>query len=71
MFTFFYRSSAPTNFAEAKESDTKRYAKSFWNLLENGIYTAPSQFETNFVNFAHTDEDLTQAREAFLRTLRS
>ena len=38
-------------------------------MLEQGIYLAPSQFETNFVSGAHSDEDIektiTAARTAF------
>ena len=61
MFTFFFLKTRPTNFEEAKASDTKRYAAFFWNLMEKGVYLAPSQFETNFVSMVHSREDLAQA----------
>jgi len=69
MFTLFFRPDLPKDFAEAKQSDTKAYAKFFWGLLERGIYTACSQFETNFIGFAHTDEDLSKAQSAYLELL--
>lgn len=69
MFTFFFRSAAPSNFAEAKESDTAAYAAFFWKLLENGVYTAPAQFEANFVGLAHTEQDLLQAQNAMKKAL--
>ena len=38
-------------------------------MLEQGIYLAPSQFETGFMSSAHTDEDIektiTAAKTAF------
>ena len=64
MWTIFFRKSIPTNFKEAKETDTKKYSAFFWQLLEQGIYTAPSQFETNFISTSHSEKDL---REASLR----
>lgn len=69
MFTFFFRSSVPRNFKEAKESDTKAYAGFFWKLMEKGVYTAPSQFETNFVNLAHSPADLDAAQKALIEAL--
>lgn len=64
MFTFFFRQSPPGNFQEAKESDVQSYAKFFWSLLNDGVYLTPSQFETNFVSLAHTEEDFRQAGQS-------
>jgi len=69
MFTIFFRSAPPQNFAEAKECDTKAYSQLFWKLLEQGVYIAPSQFETNFVGMAHEENDLDQALSAFAKAL--
>ena len=33
-------------------------------MLEQGIYLAPSQFETNFVSGAHSDEDIARTVKA-------
>jgi glutamate-1-semialdehyde 2,1-aminomutase len=69
MFTLFFRKDPPENFTQAKECDTKRYAEFFRNMLEQGIYLAPSQFETNFIGTAHTEQDLDLALEAFRKAL--
>ncbi len=69
MFTVFFQEKSPLNFKEAKQSDTKRYAEFFWKLLDRGIYVAPSQFETNFVNVPHDHTDLKTAREVILQAL--
>jgi glutamate-1-semialdehyde 2,1-aminomutase len=42
----------------AAGSDTAAYAAYFGDLLDHGIYVAPSQFEAMFVSAAHTDEDI-------------
>ena len=52
------------NWTTARQSDTKRFARFFWALLGNGIYTAPSQFEAGFLSTAHTDEDIDMTLEA-------
>lgn len=69
MWTLFFRKDLPANFPEVKEADTKKYSKFFWQLLENGIYLVPSQFETNFVSIAHTEKDLKEASEKICDSL--
>ncbi|MCI0526553.1 MAG: aspartate aminotransferase family protein, partial [Nitrospira sp.] len=54
----FFTDTPVVDYATAKTSDTKRYAKYFWMMLERGVYLAPSQFEAGFVSAAHTDEDI-------------
>jgi glutamate-1-semialdehyde 2,1-aminomutase len=71
MWTLFFRKNLPSNFPEVKEADTKKYSKFFWQLLENGIYLVPSQFETNFVSVAHTEKDLQEASEKICNSLTS
>jgi glutamate-1-semialdehyde 2,1-aminomutase len=69
MFTLFFRSEPPRNFVEAKQCDTQQYARFFWTMLEEGVYLAPSQFETNFISLAHEERDLDQALGAFRKAL--
>jgi glutamate-1-semialdehyde 2,1-aminomutase len=58
MFTGFFSSSPVTDYASARRSDTRRYARFFHALLDHGVYLAPSQFEAGFVSLAHTDADI-------------
>lgn len=58
LITAFFTDESVTEYAGAKTSDTRKYADYFIYLLENGIYTAPSQFEAMFVSYAHSDEDI-------------
>jgi glutamate-1-semialdehyde 2,1-aminomutase len=45
-------------------SDTKRFAQFFIEMMEQGIYLPPSQFEAWFVSLAHTQKDLDKTIEA-------
>jgi glutamate-1-semialdehyde 2,1-aminomutase len=69
MMTCFFTSGPVTDYASAKTSDTGRYARFFREMLERGVYMAPSQFEAAFVSLAHTEEEIattvSAAREAF------
>jgi glutamate-1-semialdehyde 2,1-aminomutase len=58
-----------TNYAEATNCDTDRFARFFHAMLDAGVYLPPSQYEVWFVGLAH-DEDaikrtLTSAAAAF------
>jgi glutamate-1-semialdehyde 2,1-aminomutase len=64
MLTLFAKRQSVTNYDEAREADTEKYAALFRHLLERGIYIAPSQFEAMLVSLAHTDEDIDQTVEA-------
>ena len=58
MFSGFFTALPVTDYASAKKADTKKFAK-FFNLMFNqGIYLPPSQFETSFLSIAHTQKDL-------------
>jgi glutamate-1-semialdehyde 2,1-aminomutase len=56
--TIFFTPDPVTNFAGAKHSDTKRYARYFREMLNRGIFLAPSQFEAAFVSVSHTSADI-------------
>jgi len=66
--TMFFTAEPVRNYADAKRSDTRRYARFFREMLDRGIFLAPSQFEAAFVSAAHTSADvdrtLTAANEA-------
>src|SRR6266851_3340360 len=54
----FFTSAPVRNYTDAKRSDTKRYARFFREMLDQGIFLAPSQFEATFVSTAHTSQDI-------------
>jgi glutamate-1-semialdehyde 2,1-aminomutase len=65
MFKYFFRSSAPENYAEAKESDTTAF-RTFWEkALANGVFLPPSQFETNFLSAAHGEAEMDLLKQVY------
>ena len=54
----FFHEGPVFHYGHAKQSDTKRYARFFWGMLERGTYFAPSQFEACFMSSAHRAEDI-------------
>ncbi|MCL2127994.1 MAG: aminotransferase class III-fold pyridoxal phosphate-dependent enzyme, partial [Treponema sp.] len=58
MWTTFFQKGPVTDYASAKKSDTKLYAKYFHDLLKRGVYIAPSQFEAGFVSLSHSKRDM-------------
>ncbi len=68
--TVFFTPGPVRNYADAKRSDTKRYAKFFREMLERGIFLAPSQFEAAFVSAAHTSADIDRTLAAARESLR-
>jgi glutamate-1-semialdehyde 2,1-aminomutase len=67
-FGLFFTSEEVHNYTEAKKADTRAYARFFWNMIEQGIYLAPSQFEAGFLSSAHTDEHIEQTIAAARRS---
>jgi len=70
VLTPFFRASTPTNYAEARESDTARFARFHRGMLERGVLLPPSQFECWFISLAHDevaiDETVEAARQALV-----
>jgi glutamate-1-semialdehyde 2,1-aminomutase len=58
--TLFFTPEPVHNYKDAKRADTKRYARFFREMLDRGVFLAPSQFEAAFVSAAHTSDDVTR-----------
>jgi glutamate-1-semialdehyde 2,1-aminomutase len=58
MMTLFFNASPVVNWESAARSDTERFARFFWGMLDRGIYLPCSQFEAMFVSAAHSEEDI-------------
>ena len=50
MFQIFFTNQKVVDYKTSKKSSTKKFHKLFTNLLKNGIFTAPSQYETVFLS---------------------
>ncbi|MBW2712330.1 MAG: glutamate-1-semialdehyde 2,1-aminomutase [Deltaproteobacteria bacterium] len=71
MFGFFFQEGPVHCYADAQKSDLKRFNAFFAAMLEEGIYMAPSAFETGFVSLAHGKREisatLVAAKKAFAK----
>lgn len=70
MFGFFFSAASPVStFSQVMNSDSARFNTFFHAMLDQGIYLAPSPFESGFVSAAHgqaeIDLTLTAAENAF------
>jgi glutamate-1-semialdehyde 2,1-aminomutase len=70
MFQIFFASHPVIDYVTAKSSDTQKFSIYFRELLKQGIFVPPSQFETCFLSTAHSREDLEITIEAFDSALR-
>jgi glutamate-1-semialdehyde 2,1-aminomutase len=74
MLTLFFHDGPVRNYDDARRSDTRLFARFFWEMLARAIYLPCSQFEAVFVSAAHTEGDIDrtiQAAEEALRASRS
>lgn len=69
MLTVFFNDGEVYDYDSALRSDTRKFARFFNLMLENGIYLPPSQFEAMFLSSAHTDEDIEKTIDAFEKVI--
>jgi len=67
MFKYFFRNKPPKNYREVKECNTDAFGRFWKRMLDAGIFLPPSQFETNFISTAHSDQDLTTLSQAYAK----
>lgn len=73
MYSLFFTSEKVKDFTSAKTSDTVKFGKYFQSMLSQGIYLAPSQFESLFVSTQITPdivEEIVYANEVALASTR-
>ncbi len=73
MFSIFFNDGKVKDYASSAASDQEAFKVWFRAMLEQGVYLAPSQFETLFLSLAHTDEDIDRtiaAAEKAFRTVK-
>jgi len=58
MLTLFFTGETVTDDTSARKCDTERFASFFREMLERGVYFPPSQFETAFISYAHSDREI-------------
>jgi len=69
MFCTYFHDGEVYDFATAAASNLDSFRVYFHALLQNGVYIAPSQFESSFVSLAHSREDLQETVDAAAKAL--
>lgn len=58
MINPFFTKETVTDFALAQTSDTEKFGIFFWEMIHNGIFLPPSQFEAWFLSSALSNDDM-------------
>lgn len=64
MFSIFFGETPVANFEQAQKCSQKLFESFYKQMRAQGIYLAPSPFETGMTSFAHTDADFEKALNA-------
>jgi glutamate-1-semialdehyde 2,1-aminomutase len=66
---FFTDQDSVKGFADVSRCDVGRFKKFFHAMLQQGIYLAPSAFETGFVSSAHSEAQIQQTIDSATKVL--
>ncbi len=70
MWTLFFAANPVTDYVTATASDTTRFSRFFWGMMDRGVYLPCSQYEAAFtcgaMTDAHIEQTLSAARETLL-----
>ena len=59
MFGFFFTQlSEVSSYQDVMQSDVARFNQFFHQMLQQGVYLAPSAFEAGFMSLAHSEQDI-------------
>ena len=58
MFCLFFTDKEIWNVSDLVDADMEAFKRFFWALLDDGVYMAPSPYETGFISLAHSAGDI-------------
>lgn len=64
MFCLFFTGEEIVNLDSVMTANTEVFRKYFTTMLEQGVYIAPSPYETGFISMAHSEADIDTTLEA-------
>lgn len=70
MFQIYFTDNEVKNYVDAKKSDTDKFDKYFHNLLSNGVFIPPSQFECCFISQEHSYDDIDMSLDVIENALK-
>ena len=71
MFQIFFTDKPVIDYKSSINANAKKFQKMFRSLLKSGIFIAPSQFETVFLSYAHSKNDLSKAVNSYEKALKA
>jgi glutamate-1-semialdehyde 2,1-aminomutase len=71
MFAMFFTENPVENFDQAIASNTDHFKAIFRHALDNGVYLAPSAFETCFISTAHDEAAITKTIEVLTNAIKA
>ena len=69
MFCLFFTVHEIVDLDSVMSADSAAFRKFFTSMLDQGIYMAPSPYETGFISAAHGDDEMDTTLEAMENAL--
>ena len=69
MFCLFFTGREIVDLDSVMSADSAAFRKFFTSMLDQGIYMAPSPYETGFISAAHGDDEIDTTLEAMENAL--
>ena len=70
MINPFFTNEKVTDFKSAQTSDTQKFGIFFWEMIKNGVFLPPSQFESWFLSSALSEEDIVKTKKAIYAAMK-
>ena len=70
MFSLFFINKKVYDYVSVKKQNVKKFKKFYKLLFNKSVLFSPSPFESNFISFAHTQEDIEKTIKIFSSVLR-
>ncbi|MGJ8671479.1 glutamate-1-semialdehyde 2,1-aminomutase [Rubritalea sp.] len=71
MFCLFFTDKEIWNVDDVKGADMEAFKRFFWALLDDGVYIAPSPYETGFISLAHSAGDIDDTLDAMAKAMKA
>ena len=69
MFCLYFREEEVLNVDDVEKQDFGIFKKVFWSCLDQGVYLAPSPYETGFLSLSHSDGDIDETLEVLAKAV--
>ena len=70
MFQIFFTDKPVVDYSTSRSTDTEKFTRLFRKLLQNGVFIPPSQFETVFLSYAHTKDNIRKTIAIYEKALK-